>query len=139
MMAEEEGSWQTIDFHDPRRAALARRSLLQRAGTATFACALAFVVFLLAIQHQDDSCGQSCYDGEYRTHQGGHAWTGYDGAWQWQAQWLMGLGALICAVAALATTTRYGWRRRTAALTAAALLLSAGWILWRVLEPAVPA
>jgi hypothetical protein len=135
-MDDGEETWKTLDFREPRTAP---RTLVQRGGTAAVACAVAFVVFLVAIQHEDSKCGQACYDGQLRTHEAGHVWTAYEGAWQWQAQWLMGIGALLCAVAALGTTGRYGLRRQTGWLVTLSALLSAGWIVWRLLEPAVPA
>jgi hypothetical protein len=109
-----------------------------RAKTAGTMTALAFVLFLLAMQHENSACGQACYDGGLRTYEAGHHWTAYEGAWQWQAQWLIALGALATAFGALATTERLSLRRQTTGLMAASVLLATAWIAWRLLEPAVP-
>jgi hypothetical protein len=110
----------------------------ERAKTAGVMTALTFVLFLVAMQHENSACGQACYDGGLRTYEAGHHWTAYEGAWQWQAQWLVALGALVTAFAALATTERLSLRRQTAGLMAASVLLATVWIAWRLLEPAVP-
>lgn len=110
----------------------------ERAKTAGLATVLTFFVFLLAMQHEDSACGQACYDGGLRTYEAGHRWTAYQGAWQWQAQWLIALGALVAAGAALVSTERLSWRRRTTGLMALSALLALAWIAWRLLEPSVP-
>lgn len=116
----------------------ASRRTWERARTAGWLTAAAFVVFLLAMQHESTSCDQACYDTGLRTFERGHHWTAYEGAWQWQAQWLLGLGALVAAFAALVTTERLALRRWTARLMAAAVVLAVAWIAWRVLEPPIP-
>jgi hypothetical protein len=135
MPTDHAGSWNNRDFHDevPRRRRLRERGLT--AGLVTVA---AFAVFLVAIQHEITGCRDACYDNGLRTYEGGHVWTAYDGSWQWQAQWLLGLLALVLGAASLATSTRMGLRRRTTALLSASLAASVLWILWRVLEPAIP-
>jgi hypothetical protein len=114
------------------------RRLWERAKTAGLLTALTFVVFLVAMQHEDTSCGDACYDGGLRTYEGGHHWTAYEGAWQWQAQWLIALGALLAAFAALVTTERLSLRRLTTGLMALSVLLAVTWVAWRLLEPPIP-
>jgi hypothetical protein len=128
--------WSERDFHGD---APARRTLLERGATAGVLTVAAFVVFLMAVQHEMAECEDACFDGPLRTHESGHPWTGYEGAWQWQAQWLLALAGLVCGIAATASASRYGWRHWTRALVLAGMLLSAGWVVWRLLEPAVPA
>jgi hypothetical protein len=70
--------------------------------------------------------------------EGGHAWTAYQDAWQWQAQWGIALGALVLGLAALATASRFALRRWTTGLTVASAALAIAWVAWRVLEPAIP-
>jgi hypothetical protein len=110
----------------------------ERAKTAGLTTALMFVVFLVAMQHEDSACGQACYDGGLRTYEAGHHWTAYEGAWQWQAQWLIALGALVAAFAALVTTERLTLRRWTTGLLALSVVLATAWVAWRLLEPPVP-
>jgi hypothetical protein len=114
------------------------RRLWERARTAGLLTAATFVVFLVALQHEDTACGDACYDGGLRTYEGGHHWTAYEGAWQWQAQWLLALGALLTALAALVTTERLSLRRRTSGLMALSVLLAVTWVAWRLLEPPIP-
>jgi hypothetical protein len=129
------GGWGNRDFHDEVPSG---RTLLERGTTAALVTALAFVVMLLAIQHENTDCGQACYDGGLRSYESGHAWTAYQDSWQWQAQWGLGIAGIVLALAALASAGRYAWRRWTLALNAAAVLCAAGWVVWRVLEPAIP-
>jgi hypothetical protein len=115
------------------------RRLWERTRTAGWLTAATLVLFLLAVQHESTACKQACYDNGYRTYEGGHPWTAYEGAWQWQAQWLLGLGALLAAFAALVTTERLALRRWTTRLTIVSVALAVAWIAWRVLEPPLPA
>ena len=135
MSADRAGSWTNRDFHDevPR----ARRPM-ERGAVAAAVTLLAFVVFLVAVQHEISGCGEACYDGGLRSYEAGHAWTAYEGSWQWQAQWVLALAALGLGLAALATTTRMGLRRWTQWLLVGSVACSALWIVWRVLEPAIP-
>jgi hypothetical protein len=114
------------------------RRLWERASTAGLMTALTFAVFLVAVQHEASGCGDACYDNGLRTYEAGHHWTAYEGAWQWQAQWLIALGGLIAAIAALVTTGRLRLRRHTTGLLALAVLLAGGWIAWRLLQPPTP-
>jgi multisubunit Na+/H+ antiporter MnhB subunit len=110
----------------------------ERAKTAGVTTALTFVVFLVAMQHETSACGQACYDTGLRTYVGGQHWTAYEGAWQWQAQWLIAFGALIAAIASLVTTERLSLRRWTTRLLALSVLLGGAWVAWRLLEPPIP-
>ena len=110
----------------------------ERARTAGLVTALTFAVFLVAMQHESSGCGQACYDNGLRTYEAGHHWTAYEGAWQWQAQWLIALGGLVAAIAALMTTGRLRLRRHTTGLLALAVLLAVTWVAWRLLEPPTP-
>lgn len=114
------------------------RRAWERARTAGGLTAATFVVFLLAVQHENAGCREACYDTGLRTYEGGHHWTAYDDAWQWQAQWLVALGALLAAFAALASTERLALRRWTARLMMASVALASAWIAWRLLEPPIP-
>lgn len=110
----------------------------ERARTAGWLTAATLVVFLLAVHHENTGCQEACYDNGFRTYEGGHHWTAYDGAWQWQAQWLIALGALLAAFAALVSTGRLALRRWTARLMVASTALAVAWIAWRLLEPPIP-
>jgi hypothetical protein len=130
------GGWSNRDFYDevppPRR-------LLERGVTAAIVTALTFVVMMAAVQHESRDCAFACRDGDgILPYEPGHAWTAYQESWQWQAQWLLGIGALGFALAALATSTRFAWRRWTLAANVAAVVCALAWIAWRVLEPPIP-
>jgi hypothetical protein len=132
-MSEE--TWAERDF---RNEPVARRRILERRGVAGMVLAAALFVFLLAAQHESNKCGNDCFDTGLRPNDPGHAWTGYEGAWQWQIQWGLALVALVIALVATVLGGRFSRRRRAAALTLVAAVLSATWIVWRVLEPAIP-
>jgi hypothetical protein len=51
---------------------------------------------------------------------------------------VLGVGGFVLALAALASTGRYHWRHWTVRFGLAAVALSAGWVLWLALEPALP-
>jgi hypothetical protein len=129
------GGWGNRDFHDEVPAP---RRLLERGVAAAGVTVAAFVVMLLAIQHENTDCSDACYDGGLRSYESGHAWTAYQDSWQWQAQWALGIAGIVLGLGALATSGRYAWRRWTLALNCAAVACMAGWILWRVLEPPIP-
>jgi hypothetical protein len=129
------GGWGNRDFHDEVPAG---RGVLERGVTAAAVTVAAFFVMLLAIQHENTACGDACYDGGLRSYEAGHPWTSYQESWQWQAQWILGIAALLLGVAALATAGRYAWRRWTLALNGAAVACAVAWIAWRVLEPTIP-
>jgi hypothetical protein len=118
-------------FYEPPSAP---RRLLERPLAAGFVAGLGFLIFLLAIQHESTNCKDACFDGGQRTPEPGHAWTAYESSWQWQAQWALGLIALVLGLGAVFASSRYIWRRRAAALVMATTLASAAWIL----EPAIP-
>jgi hypothetical protein len=130
------GGWGNRDFHDevPRR-----RRLVEGTGLAVTVTVLTFIVMVLAVDHEARDCGLNCHDGDgILAHEPGHPWTGYQESWQWQAQWLLGVGSLAIAVAALAASTRTRWRRWAPVGLVLAVLCAAGWVAWALLEPANP-
>jgi hypothetical protein len=130
------GGWGNRDFYDE---APPPRRWLERGITSAIVTAGAFVVMMAAIQHESQDCGSGCADGDgILSRQEGHAWTAYQDSWQWQAQWALGVGALVLAVAALGTSTRFALRRWTLVLNLAAVACAVAWIVWRVFEPAIP-
>jgi hypothetical protein len=135
MPADRAGGWSNRDFYDEVPP---QRRVLERGTTAAVVTAVMFFVFLLAAQHEVANCGDACYDTGLRTLVRGHAWTAYEGSWQWQAQWVLGLLALVFAGVALATTTRLGLRRWTTGLLVASVVSGALWGCWLLLEPAIP-
>jgi hypothetical protein len=133
--AVSEPTWAERDFRDEP---VVRRRGLERRGAAGVVVAVALFVFLLAAQHENNKCGSSCLDIGVSTNEPGHAWSAYEGAWQWQAQWALALVGLVVAIVAVVLGGRFSRRREAAALTLLAAGLSAAWIVWRILEPAVP-
>jgi hypothetical protein len=129
------GGWVNRDFHDEVPV---RRRLVARGWVAAAVTLGTFVVFFYAIGHESNACGLACYDISERPYEPGHAWTAYRQSWQWQAQWALGVGGFVAALGALATTSRYRLRSLTPVLNAVAVLLAAGWLVWRALEPALP-
>jgi hypothetical protein len=129
------GGWSNRDFYDE---VAAPRRLWERGITTSLVAVATFFVFLFAAQHEAANCEDACYGGPLRTYEPGHAWTAYDGSWQWQAQWGMGLIAFLLGLAALATVSRYRLRAWTVRLSVVALVVAAGWIAWRFLEPPIP-
>ena len=129
------GGWGNRDFHDEVPAP---RTALERGIVAAWVTVGAFIVMLLAIQHENSACGDACYDGGLRSYESGHAWTAYQDSWQWQAQWGLGIAGLVLALAALATAGRYVWRRWTLAFNVLAIVCCLGWVAWRLLEPPIP-
>jgi hypothetical protein len=114
------------------------RPLLERRWVSVTIAVATFIVFMYAIAHENNACRGACYDISERPYESGHPWTAYQDSWQWQVQWLLGVGGFGAALAALATSSRARLRRWTLALEGPAVLLSAGWILWRALEPGLP-
>jgi hypothetical protein len=131
----ERSTWAARDF---RAEAAPRRQRFARGILAAAATVVAFVFFLVAITHELTGCGDACYDGGLRSYEDGHAWTAYEGAWQWQAQWGLGLAGLVLALGALLSSGRYAWRWWSAGLLAAAVACDVAYVAWRLLEPAVP-
>lgn len=130
------GGWGNRDFYDevPRR-----RRLVEGTGLAAGVTVVTFFIMLLAVGHESQDCGLNCHDGDgILRHEGGHPWTGYQESWQWQAQWLLGVGSLAFAVAALVASTRTDWRRWTPLGLVLAVLCGAAWVAWVLLEPANP-
>jgi ferric-dicitrate binding protein FerR (iron transport regulator) len=130
-----EPTWAEREFRDEP---VVRRRALERRGVAGVVLAAALFVFLLAAQHESSKCGNACFDIGVSTNEPGHAWTGYEGAWQWQAEWALALVGLVVAIVATVVGGRFSRRRQAAALTLLAAGLSAAWIAWRILEPAIP-
>jgi len=129
------GGWGNRDFRDEVQPA---RRALERGPTAAILTAVTFLVMLLAIQHENSDCRDACYDGGLRSYERGHAWTAYHDSWQWQAQWALGVGCLVFALAALSTASRYALRRWTTAFNVLAAACAVGWVAWRLLEPSLP-
>lgn len=130
------GGWSNRDFYDevPRR-----RRLVEGTELAAVVTVVTFFIMLLAVGHESHDCGLNCFDGDgILPHESGHPWTGYQESWQWQAQWLLGVGSLAFAFAALVASTRAGWRRWTPLGLVLAVLCGAGWVAWVLLEPANP-
>jgi hypothetical protein len=130
------GGWGNRDFHDevprPRRFA-------ERTGLSVAVTVGAFIIMLFAVGHESHDCGLNCHDGDgILPHEPGHPWTGYQEAWQWQAQWLLGVGSLAFAVAALIASTRASWRRWTPVGNALAVLCAVAWLVWVLVQPANP-
>jgi hypothetical protein len=135
MMVRASRGWAARDFREEDGA---RRLQLRRRALAAGVTVVAFLVFLVAIVHEQNGCQDACYGTGLRSYEGGHGWTSYADAWQWQAQWAMALAAVVLGLAALATSERFALRRWTVALTAGAAVLTLGWVAWRLLEPAIP-
>jgi hypothetical protein len=130
------GGWGNRDFYDevPRRA-----RLVERTGLSAVITVGTFIIMLFAVGHESHDCGLNCHDGDgILPHEAGHPWTGYQNAWQWQAQWLLGIGSLAFAFAALVASTRTTWRRWTPVGNALAVLCAVAWMVWVLLEPANP-
>jgi len=97
-----------------------------------------FIVLLAAMQHDENRCGQDCFDVGLRTYEPGHSWTSYNNAWQWEAMYVLAVAALVAALAAGFAV----WRQDRSSLgarvlPAAALALGVAWVAWRVLAPGV--
>jgi len=130
------GGWGNRDFYDE---APPRRRWLERGITSAAVTFGAFLVLMAALQHESRDCGANCADGDgILARQDGLAWTAYQDSWQWQAQWALGVASILLAGAALATSTRFALLRWTLVLNVAAVLCAVAWIVWRVLEPAIP-
>ena len=115
-----------------------RRRWLERRGVAASIFVFAAFVFLAAVQHEANDCGTACLDIGLSTNEPGKPWTWYQGAWQWQIQWGIALLGLAAGFAGLTLGSRFRHRRLAGLLTGAAAVLACAWIVWRVLEPAVP-
>jgi hypothetical protein len=93
-----------------------------------------FVVLLMDVQRDPNRCHPNCFDGSDNTFEGGHVWTAYYGAWQWEAQLLLGWLGFIVSLGALYVAGRRS-RRQTLASLGASLALIAAWIVWVTVQP----
>jgi len=93
-----------------------------------------FVVLLMEIQRDPNRCHPSCFDGSDNTFEGGHVWTAYFGAWQWEVQLLLGWLGFLASLVALYVAGRRS-RRLTLAALGASLALIAAWIVWVTVQP----
>jgi len=94
----------------------------------------AFVVLLMEVQRDPDRCHPDCIDGSDNTFEGGHVWTAYFDAWQWEAQLLLGWLGFLASLWALYVAGRRS-RRQTLASLGASLALIAAWIAWVTVQP----
>jgi hypothetical protein len=93
-----------------------------------------FVVLLMDVQRDPNRCHPNCFDGSDNTFESGHVWTAYFGAWQWEAQLMLGWLAFLVSLWAVYVAGRRG-RRRTIASLAASIALIAVWIVWLTVQP----
>jgi hypothetical protein len=128
-------TWAERQFRDEPSP---RRRFLQRRGVAAAAFVFCAFVFLFAVQHEGNRCGNACLDIGGSSSISGQPWTWYDDAWQWQLQWGLALLGIMAGFAGLIVGSRFAHRRTAGLLTAAGTLLAVAWIVWRVLEPGIP-
>jgi hypothetical protein len=124
-------SWRESDFRERDRPD--RRRWIGR-GIGAWA----FVALLLLLNEQRrDSvrCDQDCY-GTFRTYEGGHPWTNYPDAWQWDAQNALMSVAFLLAAAAVVFLLM-GRRPRAVGFMVASIVVSAAFIGWVQLSPPV--
>jgi hypothetical protein len=93
-----------------------------------------FIVLLMDVQRDPDRCHPNCFDGSDNTFESGHVWTAYFGAWQWEAQLVLGWIAFIASLWALYVAGRRS-RRHTVAALGVTLALIAVWIVWLTVQP----
>src|SRR5689334_24009595 len=120
----EDVSWREADLRvrQPRARLRAIRVL-------TWATAItAFVVLLMDVQRDPNRCHPNCFDGSDNTFESGHVWTAYFGAWQWEAQLVLGWLAFIASLWALYVVGRRS-RRHTVAALGVTVALIAFWIV----------
>jgi hypothetical protein len=130
----EQGGWREAVFDDTRQA---RRGAWVRGTGVWLLAGATFVLLLVDIQHDNDRCGQDCYDGGLRTNEPGHSWTSYEGSWQWEAMFVLGIAAFVAAIGATFAVRHADRSPRAARLMPVlALALTIAWIAWRVLAPA---
>ena len=97
------------------------------------AAALSLVILLFDLNRDAERCEQDCF-GTFRTYEPGHAWTNYEGAWQWDVQNAIAGVAFVLGVAGYAFLL--GERRRRAVqLAVASVLLVVAWLTWVALSP----
>src|SRR3954451_24361754 len=88
-----------------------------------------FVVLLMEVQRDPDRCHPDCFDGSDNTFEGGHVWTAYFGAWQWEVQLLLGGLGFLTSLWALCLAGRASRRHPFVSLGASAALIAV-WIVW---------
>jgi hypothetical protein len=109
-----------------------RRWIVRLLAYAT--AATGFVVLLMDVQRDPNRCHPNCFDGSDNTFESGHVWTAYFGAWQWEAQLVLGWLAFLVSLWAVYVAGRRS-RRQTVASLAVSLALIAAWIVWLTVQP----
>src|ERR671933_1009471 len=109
-----------------------RRWIVRLLAYAT--AATGFVVLLMDVQRDPHRCHPNCFDGSDNTFESGHVWTAYFGAWQWEAQLVLGWLAFLISLWAVYVAGRRS-RRLTIASLALTLALIAVWIVWLTVQP----
>ena len=124
-------SWRESSFRTPEKRD-ARRWIGRGIASWTF---LSLLLLLNAQRRDSVRCDQDCY-GTFRTFEPGHPWTNYTDSWQWDAQNAVVSLGFIAAVAALVFLFA-SRRRRAVMLTGASIALSAVYVVWVRLSPAI--
>jgi hypothetical protein len=109
-----------------------RRWMLRALAYAT--AVTGFVVLLMDVQRDPNRCHPNCYDGSDNTFESGHVWTAYFGAWQWEAQLVLGWLAFLVSLWAVYAAGRRS-RRQTVASLGLSVALIAAWIVWLTVQP----
>src|SRR5919202_72725 len=109
-----------------------RRWMVRLLAYAT--AATGFVVLLMDVQRDPNRCHPNCFDGSDNTFESGHVWTAYFGAWQWEAQLVLGWLAFLISLWAVYVAGRRS-RRLTVASLAMSVALIAAWIVWLTVQP----
>lgn len=136
-------SWRNAQLEpaeEPRAWGIARRTWLRLFASAVMvACG---AVFFISTHRIGVRCHQECYgapprsDYGSRSYEPGHPWTEYSSSWQWTAQHVLAIVALVAA--AIALILAFGWGRRPRpALIVAGVALSS-WTAWALLSPPIP-
>ena len=124
-------NWRESNLHEPEQRD-PRRWIGRGIALWTF---VALLLLLNAQRRDSVRCDQDCY-GTYRTFEPGHAWTNYDDSWQWDAQSAVMSVGFIAAIVGLFLLLA-SRRRKAVMLTGASMLLSAAYLLWVQLSPAI--
>jgi hypothetical protein len=128
--AEDYVSWREADLRARDSARGLKAIRLLSVGLAL----TGFVVLLMNIDRDTNRCHQNCFDGSDNTFEPGHVWTAYAGAWQWDAQLVLGWAAFLASLWALYAAGRRS-RRQTVASLAVSIGLVAVWIVWITVQP----
>jgi hypothetical protein len=122
--------WRDADLRAPQP-----RGRLRAVRAFAWASAVTgFIVLLMQIQRDPNRCHPNCFDGSDSTAEAGHVWTAYPGSWQWEAQLVIGWGALLLGLWALYAAGRRS-RWQTVASLGGAIALIAVWIVWVTVQP----